>query len=170
MPENRSEIMILKLPNHINGEKIEKLILPVSWKRSILIYTEFLNNLVELPKVVILLGIHSGKKIHIERYSWNFKFGIDVDNSFNCGFIEFGNNLRIKSAIDLKKIKSRRSHLKDIKISNFPGSYLCNYVYFHALRISMKHYPVIFVHLPHKNGLDNVYYILLDLITEILNI
>jgi len=167
--ENYSEIMISNLPNHISGERIEKLILPVSWKRSIHKYMDYLDKLIELPKVVILLGIHSGTQIHIERYSWNITFGIDVDNKFKFGFIEFGNKLRIKSIMDLKKIKLPKSQLKDIKISIFPGFYLCNYVYFHALRVSNMRYPVIFIHLPNKNEINHFYDTLLDIIVEIIN-
>ncbi len=167
--ENYSEVLISKLPNHINGERIEKLILPVSWKRSIHEYMDFFCRLNELPKLALLLGIHSGKKIHIEKYSWNIKFGIDVDNKFKCGLIDYGNKLRIKSIIDLKKITLPKSQLKDIKISNFPGYYLCNYVYFHALKVSRKEYPVIFIHLPNKNGINGFYDTLLEIIVEIMN-
>jgi len=168
--ENISEILISTLPKYINGERIEKVILPVSWKRSISEYMDYLDKLHEPPHLVLLLGSYTGSKIHIERYSWNIMFGIDVDNAFKCGFIDFGYKLRIKSIVDLKKIKLAKSQLKDIKISNFPGYYLCNYVYFQAFRISKMEYPVIFIHLPNKNVSNRFYDSLIEIIVEILDV
>ena len=43
----------------------------------------------------------------------------------------------------------------DIKISNFPGFYLCNYIYFWALYLSKNNYPAMFIHIPSNGEKDD---------------
>ncbi len=50
---------------------IEKIILPVSWKRSVESYLEFFKSTKLKPYLVILMGIHSKKRIYLEKVSNN---------------------------------------------------------------------------------------------------
>ena len=129
---------------------IVKKIIPVSWKRSISSYKELLSRLISKPLLVILLGIHLSNKFHLERMGWNFKFGKDIDNKFKFSPIKVYSRPWIKTMLDLNKIYPIIGDKTNISISHYAGYYLCNYLYYWALHLSNKKYPVIFIHVPNK--------------------
>ncbi len=136
---------------------IVKKIIQVSWKRSIRTYKELLFRLTSKQLLVILLGIHLSNKFHIERLGWNFKFGKDIDNKFKFGLVRVYSRPWIKTMLDLNKIYSVIEDKTNISISHFAGYYLCNYLYYWALHLSNKEYPVIFIHVPNKGNIaENV--------------
>ena len=55
---NLSEILVKQFENRIGDIQIQKLILPVSWRRSITCYENKVSKLSEFPDLVILIGIH----------------------------------------------------------------------------------------------------------------
>ena len=140
--------------------QIRKLILPVSWNSSVRHYKEILNKLSSTPNIVILLGIHSSKHYCLENLAWNFAFGKDIDNRIKFGIIRNKFNLWLRTNLDVKRIYSMLKKQIDIKLSNFPGFYLCNYIYYWALSLSNDHYPVLFIHIPHREtiskGVENI--------------
>ena len=140
--------------SQVKDYQIIKKILPVSWKNSINSYKNILGKNKELPKLVLLLGIHQNKNLHLERYAWNFKYGQDNENSVKFGIIKYYYPLRLKSIIDIPKLYSSLKNVSNIFISEFPGLYLCNYVYYWALDLSNKEYPVMFIHIPAKGQLN----------------
>jgi len=164
--QNKSESIVKKFPNTINKCSIQKYTLPVSWKKSIEIYTNILNSLSSVPDFVILLGTHSGKEIFIERFGWNLAFGIDNNNRFKFGFIKLGKPIRIITTINLKKLYNLNKKKKIFLISSNPGFYLCNFIYYWALLLSKKNYPVLFIHIPQSGNLDEQ----IIIIKEIINI
>ncbi|MFW9877073.1 MAG: hypothetical protein ACFFG0_28620 [Candidatus Thorarchaeota archaeon] len=131
---------------------ITKKIIPVSWNQSIKDYKNILLNLKKELQLVILLGIHSIKEIHLEKYAWNFKVGIDIENQIKFGLIKVNAPPWFKTSLNLNKIYSYLEDKKLISISYFPGFYLCNYLYYWALYLSEKEYPVIFIHIPEKGN------------------
>jgi pyrrolidone-carboxylate peptidase len=133
---------------------LKKEIIPVSWKRSIDSYKNLLLKLRSKPELVVLLGIHSSKKYHLERFGWNFKIGEDIERKFKIGFIKYWYPLRIKTTLNLNKTYSYIKDKSKISISNYAGSYLCNYLYYWALYISNREYPVIFIHIPDKGNVS----------------
>ncbi|MFX0177258.1 MAG: hypothetical protein ACFE85_13650 [Candidatus Hodarchaeota archaeon] len=146
---NLSLELVNNFPQKINGREIKKLILPVSWEASVKSYRTVLSCLKEEIELVILTGIHSGKKFYLELYAWNFRFGKDEYHKYKFGFIKFGEPLRIKSIFNIDvKI------LDQISISSSPSFYLCNYIYFWALLLSKYDYPVVFLHIPKKEELN----------------
>jgi pyrrolidone-carboxylate peptidase len=160
---------ILKNINFRNTNfKFAKYILPVSWKKSIIIYKRLIANLNSPPELVLLLGIHSQKKISFERYAWNFKIGKDIDKNIKFGLIRMHFSPWIKTSLSLNKIYSNLKDKKKISISYFPGFYLCNYLYFWALHISRKQYPVIFIHFPDKGNVNDYVKSLEDILKTIM--
>ncbi|KKN09965.1 hypothetical protein LCGC14_1041300 [marine sediment metagenome] len=45
----------------------------------------------------MLLGIHTGSNLHLEKFSWNLKYGIDNENNFKLGIIKYFFPFRIKT-------------------------------------------------------------------------
>jgi len=127
-----------------------KKVLPVSWDSGLYSLRKLLNQVKSKPKLVILLGIHESKKLNIEKYAWNFVFGKDVKNRFKFGLIRFKSPFILRTILNIDKSYLRLHNKVKISISNYPGIYLCNYIYYWALVISEQKYPVIFIHIPHK--------------------
>jgi len=131
-------------------------VLPVSWNKSIKIYKNLLSELNSLPELVVLLGIHSCNKIHLERYAWNFKIGDDIEHRIKFGPIRKLSSLWIKTIVNLNEIYINFKDKRNLSISSFPGFYLCNYLYYWALYLSKKKYPVIFIHVPEKGNIYKI--------------
>lgn len=148
---NLSSEVVQNFPSHANNFRINKEILPVSWKNAIKLYKNLLKAIKIAPKLVMLLGIHTGSNLHLEKFSWNLKYGIDNENNFKLGIIKYFFPFRIKTVLNLSKIYSSLKNKINLSISTFPGLYLCNYLYYWALFLSDQEYPVIFVHIP-ANG------------------
>ena len=75
------------------------------------------------------------------------------ENKFKFGPIKISSSLWIKTPLNLSKIYSNLEDKSTISISYFPGLYLCNYLYYWALYLSKKEYPVIFIHIPSKGDI-----------------
>jgi pyrrolidone-carboxylate peptidase len=154
--KNLSGEVVSKFPFEYSGFQIIKKIIPVSWSQSIDIYEKLLRKTGKKPKLVILSGIHSGNKILLEKIGWNLKFGDDVENKFKFGPIKTWASPWFTSTLNLKKIYSMLEYRTEFSISYFPGFYLCNYLYYWALYISKKKYPVIFIHIPDKGNKTDI--------------
>jgi pyroglutamyl-peptidase len=150
---NLSGEIAKEFTSRYNKFQIEKAILPVSWKQSIDLYKRMLLKIKYNPDLVILLGIHSSKKYHLENYGWNLKMGEDIEGKFKIGLIKVYSHPWIKTMINLNNLLSAIKDNSSFNISNYAGSYLCNYLYYWALFLSRKKYPVIFIHIP---AIDNL--------------
>ena len=151
---NLSSEIVQNFPSYINNYRINKEILPVSWKNSIKIYKNLLKAITVTPKLVVLLGIHTGNNLRLERFGWNFKYGIDVENTFKIGIIKFFFPFRIRTVLNITKIYSCLKNKINLSISTFPGFYLCNYLYYWAMYLSDQKYPAIFIHIPSNGDVD----------------
>ena len=131
---------------------VVKKVFYVSWDLSLSSLRNLLTHVKSDPKLVILLGIHEGKNFHIEKLGWNFVFGKDIKNKIKLGLIQYNSPLILRTILNIKKIYSylQSEDRKNITISNYPGIYLCNYIYYWALLLSEKKYPVVFIHIPYK--------------------
>ncbi|NVM45975.1 MAG: hypothetical protein HWN79_13745 [Candidatus Lokiarchaeota archaeon] len=148
---NLSSDIVRNFDDKLHRYSIEKIILPVSWKRSIDLYLEFCKSNELKPSLVILLGIYSKKRISLEKVSLNWVSGKDMDGKYKFGFINKNKSLKLKTILNIKEIyKALKSNIR-LAVSYFPGFYLCNFMYFWALDISKNEYPVLFIHIP-KNG------------------
>ncbi len=163
---NLSSEIVKGFPPEYKGFQIIKKIIPVSWNKSVSLYKRLLSNFNEKPKLVIISGIHSGNKILLEQFGWNFKLGNDVEKKFRFGPIKMWASPLNKSTLKLNKLYSKLNKKSSIAISYYPGFYLCNYLYYWALNLSNKEYPVIFIHIPDKGDKLEI----INIIKEILEI
>lgn len=150
---NLSSEIVKKFSCNYEEFLVVKKIIPVSWERSIRTYKRSLLELESKPRLVILLGIHSSKMFHLEKIGWNFKIGGDIDNKFKFGPIKAHFKPWIKTTLKLYEIYSVVEDKRKVSISHFAGHYLCNYLYYLALHLSNKEYPVIFIHVPQKGDI-----------------
>lgn len=150
---NLSSEIVKKFSCNYKEFLVVKKIIPVSWERSIRTYKKGLLELESKPRLVILLGIHSSKMFHLEKISWNFKIGGDIDNKFKFGPIKVHFKPWIKTTLKLYEIYSVVEDKRKVAISHFAGYYLCNYLYYLALHLANKEYPVIFIHVPQKGDI-----------------
>lgn len=151
---NLSSEIVKKLQFDNEAFQIRREIIPVSWKQSIKSYKTLLSELKSEPDLAVLLGIHSGDMIYLEKFGWNFKVGDDKEKKFKFGPIKVYSPPWIKTTLNLNKIYSNLEDKTKISISYFPGLYLCNYLYYWALSLSKKEYPVIFIHIPDKGNIS----------------
>ena len=169
LSSNLSADIVRNFDDKLQQYSIEKIILPVSWKRSVEIYLEFFKSIKLKPYLVILIGIHSKKRIKLEKLSLNWVFGKDVDGFYKVGFINIKKSLKINTILNIKEIYKTLKHSLKLSISYFPGFYLCNYIYYWALDISKNKYPVIFIHIPKKGKLEDYLSYIKKILEEILN-
>jgi len=166
---NLSEQLVRSFPDKVQNQVLEKKVLPVSWKESIKIYGDIIRKI--RYKLVILTGIYSGKKMLIERFGWNFAFGIDNYHNFKFSFIRLLRPIRLKTIINVSKIFNRLQELDNISISSYPGTYICNFLYYWALYLAKGIYPVIFLHIPARGNLETmkkgVYEIIRNILIQI---
>jgi pyrrolidone-carboxylate peptidase len=166
---NLSEILCRKVKQEelINSKKIKIKILPVSWERSLKLYKNILTSIKSNLSTVIQLGIHEKHHISLERFALNFSWGIDIDNRVRISPIKLGFPILQETIFPLNKLFSYVKEETNIRISYFPGSYLCNYLYFWGITLSNKEYPVIFIHLPANGDIDEYYNKLILIIKSI---
>ena len=155
-PLNISEEIVRNFPENFEGFLFTKKVLPVSWKRSIKDYKRILNIPKSDPRLVILTGVYSGKKILIERCGWNLAFGLDNENKFRIGIVKFKKSVRLKSVLNVEKIIPNMKSTKNILLSSYAGLFLCNYIYYWALYLAKGNYPVLFIHLPTKGNVNSI--------------
>lgn len=160
-----SKLVLAKVQTHI----IRK-ILPVSWDLSLNSYRTLLIQANSDPKLVIMLGIHTKKNYSIEKYGWNFVLGNDINNKVKAGFIKFNTPLFMKSIINIKQVYLISKQISNKSISFFPGTYVCNYIYYLALLLSKKRYPVLFIHIPYKEELNKGIEVIRGLIEAIISV
>lgn len=151
---NLSSEIVKNFKNKIDNYLIKKVILPVTWRKSIHLYKNLLLQVKNKPNLVILLGVYSNNSLSIEKIAWNFAIGNDIENNVKFGLIRLSSKLYIKSGVNLKKLYSLIRDKINIRISYYPGLYLCNYLYYWALDLSNRRYPVIFIHIPHNGKLN----------------
>ncbi|MHA2390696.1 MAG: pyroglutamyl-peptidase I family protein [Promethearchaeota archaeon] len=166
--ENISSKIVNKLFLTKLDSLLIKKIFPVSWELSLRLYNNLLSQANVDLKMVIMLGIHTKKYYSIEKYGWNFAFGIDVRHKIRAGFIKYDSPLIMKSSLNIKQVYQLLKKKANISISYFPGTYLCNYIYYLALIRSKNKYPVLFIHIPYKEKLDNGIKVIEELIETVI--
>ena len=127
---------------------IAKLLLPVSFRRA----PEVLNEAIEqfLPEVIISMGqAAEGDKIRLERLAINIMDSAKGDNDGYFPDEEIICNeapLALKTALPVKQLCADciNAGLPTI-VSNSAGLYVCNRIYFEALRCTTNS---LFVHIP----------------------
>lgn len=166
---NLSELLVDKFPDNIYHLSVEKLILPVKWKQSWHFIKQEIENMDLLPSIFVLTGIQETNYISLEDRAYNFKFGMDEDRHFKCSFITIRNNLCLKSNVDVEQLLKRVKVHEKIKISVYPGIYLCNCIYYLTLRYYKKYSYVVFVHFPKAGSFSSCFRALNSIITNLIS-
>ena len=145
---NITQSVLSLLPDSIADWAIEKVCLPVSFKRAPIVLREAIATF--SPDLVIMLGqCPSGENIRLERFAMNMMDSQKADNDGYCPseqVIYSNAPLAYRTPINIKTIVH---HLQEEKlpvvVSNSAGLYVCNRVYYEALHLQQN---ALFVHIP----------------------
>ena len=145
---NITQSILSLLPDSLADWAIEKVCLPVSFKRAPIVLREAI--MTYSPDLVIMLGqCPAGENIRLERFAINMMDSIKGDND---GYIPSEETiyphqpLALQTPLPIKELlRFCTDDVLPVKISNSAGLYVCNRVYYEALHL---HQRAIFVHVP----------------------
>ena len=165
---NLSALVVSKFPTSIESVQIEKIILPVKWKSCLDHLYKKLASIPSIPNLILLTGIHDKDYISIEKRALNFQLGLDEERRFRCKFINLKSPLSIMSNINFTKLLKISKDSKLFYLSDYPGLYLCNYLYYNALNYYKQESYVVFIHFPSTGSVTNCNSVLTLIINSIL--
>lgn len=145
---NITQSILSLLPDSFADWAIEKVCLPVSFKRAPIVLREAIATY--SPDLVIMLGqCPAGENIRLERFAINM---MDSTKSDNDGYIPNEETiyahqpLALQTPLQIKELVNFcTGDVLPIQISNSAGLYVCNRVYYEALYL---HQQAIFMHVP----------------------
>ena len=132
----------------IEAEGLVKRCLPVSFKRSPEVLRETLKDY--QPAFILSLGqCAEGEKIRLERFAINL---MDSDKGDNDGYmpdeetIDTNAPLALRTSLNIKQLQRECVNVGlPVILSNSAGLYVCNRIFWEALRYTEK---ALFVHIP----------------------
>lgn len=166
---NLSELLVDKFPDNFYHHSIEKLILPVKWKQAWHFIEQKIESIDYLPSIFVLTGIQEANYISLEDRAYNFKFGMDEEMHFKCSLITIRTSLCLKSNVDIEQLLKRIKVHEKIRISVYPGVYLCNYIYYLTLKYYKRYSYVVFVHFPKAGSFSSCFRALNSIITHLIS-
>ena len=145
---NITQSILSLLPDSIADWAIEKVCLPVSFKRAPIVLREAITTY--FPDLVIMLGqCPAGDNIRLERFAINM---MDSKNADKDGYIPNEETiyahqpLALQTPLPIKELVNFcTGNVLPIQISNSAGLYVCNRVYYEALYAKQK---AVFIHVP----------------------
>lgn len=145
---NITQSVLSLLPNSLADWAIEKVCLPVSFRRAPIVLREAIATY--SPDLVIMLGqCPAGENIRLERFAINM---MDSSKADNDGYIPneetiYDNQpLALQTPLPIKELERFcADNIQPVQVSNSAGLYVCNRVYYEALHL---HQRAIFVHIP----------------------
>ena len=145
---NITQSILSLLPDSIADWAIEKVCLPVSFKRAPIMLREAIATY--SPDLVIMLGqCPAGENIRFERFAINM---MDSTKGDNDGYIPNEETiyahqpLALQTPLPIKELVNFcTGNVLPIQISNSAGLYVCNRVYYEALYLQQN---ALFVHIP----------------------
>ena len=145
---NITQSVLSLLPDSFADWAVEKVCLPVSFKRAPIILREAIATY--SPDLVIMLGqCPAGENIRLERFAINMMDSTKGDNDGcipNEETIYANQPLALQTPLPIKELlRFCTDDVLPVKISNSAGLYVCNRVYYEALHL---HQRAIFVHVP----------------------
>ncbi|MEE0951070.1 MAG: pyroglutamyl-peptidase I [Paludibacteraceae bacterium] len=166
---NITQSVLSLLPNSVADWAIEKVCLPVSFKRAPIVLREAIATY--SPDLVIMLGqCPSGENIRLERFAINM---MDSTKGDNDGYIPNEETiydhqpLALQTSLPIKElVLFCTDNVLPVQISNSAGLYVCNRVYYEALNGKQK---ALFIHIP-KNMPINIAVNTLNAIFEYITI
>ncbi len=165
---NITQSVLTLLPNSIADWAIEKVCLPVSFKRVPIVLREAIATY--SPDLVIMLGqCPAGDNIRLERFAINM---MDSSKPDNDGYIPNEETiytyqpLALQTSLPIKELVNFcTGNVLPIQISNSAGLYVCNRVYYEALCLQQR---AIFMHIPKNMDLSLAQRTIEQVIKEIL--
>ena len=145
---NITQSVLSLLPDFFADWAIEKVCLPVSFKRAPIMLREAITTY--SPDLVIMLGqCPAGENIRLERFAINM---MDSTKGDNDGYIPNEETIYAHQPLALQtpfSVKTLAISCAEIElpvvVSNSAGLYVCNRVYYEALHL---HRQAIFMHVP----------------------
>ena len=147
---NITQSVLSLLPDSHADWAIEKVCLPVSFKRAPIVLREAIATF--SPDLVIMLGqCSTGENIRLERFAINM---MDSTKGDNDGYIPNEETiyahqpLALQSPLSVKALAMSCAETGlPVVVSNSAGLYVCNRVYYEALHLQQR---AIFVHMPNN--------------------
>ena len=151
---NITQSVLSLLPDSIADWAIERVCLPVSFKRAPIVLREAIATY--SPDLVIMLGqCPAGENIRLERFAINM---MDSTKGDNDGYIPNEETicphqpLALQTPLPIKELlRCCTDDVLPVKISNSAGLYVCNRVYYEALHLQQN---ALFVHIPKNYSRD----------------
>ena len=145
---NITQSILSLLPNSIADWAIEKVCLPVSFKRAPIVLRKAI--MTYSPDLVIMLGqCPAGENIRLERFAINM---MDSSKPDNDGYIPSAETiyahqpLALQTPLPIKELERFcADNVQPVQVSNSAGLYVCNRVYYEALHLQQN---ALFVHVP----------------------
>ena len=147
---NITQSVLSLLPDSHADWAIEKVCLPVSFKRAPIVLREAIATF--SPDLVIMLGqCSTGENIRLERFAINMMDSTKSDNDDyipNEETIYAHQPLALQSPLSVKALAMSCAETGlPVVVSNSAGLYVCNRVYYEALHLQQR---AIFVHMPNN--------------------
>lgn len=145
---NITQSILSLLPASLADWAIEKVCLPVSFKRAPIVLREAIATY--SPDLVIMLGqCPAGENIRLERFAINMMDSTKADNDGyipNEETIYADQPLALQIPLPIKELERFcTDHVQPVQVSNSAGLYVCNRVYYEALHMQQN---ALFVHIP----------------------
>ena len=145
---NITQSVLSLLPDSLADWAIEKVCLPVSFKRAPIVLREAIATY--SPDLVIMLGqCPAGENIRLERFAVNVMDGSKEDNDGyipNEETIYANQPLALQTPLPIRELERFcADNVQPVQVSNSAGLYVCNRVYYEALHLRQR---AIFVHVP----------------------
>ena len=145
---NITQSILSLFPDSFADWAIEKVCLPVSFKRAPIVLREAIATY--SPDLVIMLGqCPAGENIRLERFAINM---MDSSKADNDGYIPneetiYANQpLALQTPLPIRELERFcTDSIQPVQVSNSAGLYVCNRVYYEALYL---HQQAIFMHVP----------------------
>ena len=145
---NITQSILSLLPDSFADWAIEKVCLPVSFKRAPIVLREAIATY--SPDLVFMLGqCPAGENIRLERFTINM---MDSTKGDNDGYIPNEETiyahqpLALQTPLPIKElVRFCTDDVQPVQVSNSAGLYVCNCVYYEALHLQQR---AIFVHVP----------------------
>ena len=145
---NITQSILSLLPDSHADWAVEKVCLPVSFKRAPIVLREAIATY--SPDLIIMLGqCPAGENIRLERFAINM---MDSTKGDNDGYIPSeetiyaDQTLALQTSLPIKElVRLCTDNVQPVQVSNSAGLYVCNRVYYEALYL---HQQAIFMHVP----------------------
>lgn len=145
---NITQSILSLLPDSFADWAVEKVCLPVSFKRAPIVLREAIATY--SPDLIIMLGqCPAGENIRLERFAINM---MDSTKGDNDGYIPSEETiyadqpLALQTPLPIKELERFcTDSVQPVQVSNSAGLYVCNRVYYEALYL---HQQAIFMHAP----------------------